>query len=52
VEKAVPWKSPKADFSTALENPATAAGFSLFPPPGYGGELSGELPETICARIA
>src|SRR5712691_10369335 len=34
-----PWKKPfrgkvqRQDFSTSLENPATAAGFSLFPPP-------------------
>src|SRR5467141_876947 len=33
VENAAPRKSPKADFPTALGNPATAAGFPLFPPP-------------------
>jgi hypothetical protein len=31
VEDAAPWKSPKADFSTSLGNPARAAGISTSP---------------------
>src|SRR5260370_28024890 len=35
--KAAPWKSLKADFSTALGNPAKGAGFPLSHSPDGGG---------------
>jgi hypothetical protein len=39
VEK-TPWKSPKADFPTALGNPAQSAGFPLSHRLGGGGRLT------------
>jgi len=37
--KEAPWKSPKADFSTALGNPANNAGFPLSQRPDDGCEV-------------